>query len=231
MKKVYLIYVKIPTYIYLDRLCHLVTNNDFRFRQKGKYILGLYAWTDDKKLLKEFMETRYAPIFKVKKTRKDNLEDILPKDISITLKLEEHNYFHDSDFDPEFSNVDDTISDIVKSRSELIVSTREEYNNCAWSLSENMLEYGPAKYIVRENDYTIFNDELIDALDILGYISNYDLLYANASNMYDVNDYNRSFGTSYRGHNITNNILCNMHNNQYYGFIYLYSYLIFGEQL
>jgi len=119
----------------------------------------------------------------------------------------------------------------MKDEAVTIVATREEYNNCTEFISENILEHLHAKYINQNVDYTLFNDEIEDALDVLGYITNYDLLYTSESGLSDMIDFNSSFNMTYRGHPLDNNVLCNMHHNQYFAFIYLYSYLILGEML
>lgn len=163
---VYFIYAKIPSKIYDERIKFIISNvYDYRFR--NGYMYGLYAWTKKKKIYKEFIELRNnGNIYTV--IKKDDIDDDQFKEIKDTyfqLELKSYRYFHKTESSEDEDN---------SSRFMEVVSTKNEYNICTNEFSEYINEFGPK---VKDGypDYLMFSPDVIEALDIIGYTTDYDI--------------------------------------------------------
>lgn len=221
MGKVYMIYASVPTDIFNTRLkylLHSVSNFDYRHKKNEKYICGLYAWTKDKKILSEFLETRYADAF-----------DVIKKDFD-RYKMGKFNY-----------EADNTAYDYLKLKSykykynknrddseyEEMVTTQYEHIQCTNYLTENLINFYEERSI--SVDYKVFNDDIQNALDVLGYTTIYDT-NIDKSSRYD-NEIRRLRAEKKQLQNKTvfGHELIHYYNNEYVGLMYLYSYLFFGR--
>jgi hypothetical protein len=224
MKKVYLVYIELPYKVYNGRIRYLMYSNYNTFRHEGDIVTGLYGWTNKKKVLKKFLDTR-ADIFKIKiKEMKDGVYEKYKKDYS-EMKIEERMYFINTSDREVYYNVEK--KNIPKGIYYDIVSTKFEYIASTINISENMFNFGPANYVMY--DYNIFNKNIIDALDVLQYNILYDS-YTNpeidCEEMEDrkiIADECISCCKTYEG-----NTLITFDINEYATLIYLFEYIFFG---
>lgn len=75
--EIHLINIEIPIDIFKFQYIYLIDNSE-KYVYKNNIMHGLYAWTTDKELLEEFLNTRNKSIFTVKskKISKKDLKDI-----------------------------------------------------------------------------------------------------------------------------------------------------------
>lgn len=188
MKKAYLIQAFIPSTIYDDRLKFLFSKAH-DFRAEGDKMIGIYAWTDKKEIVNEFIDGRTQDIYKVMKVDfcdKEEYEEF-QRDYK-ELKLNYYKY----KLSPPFSR-DSNASELE------IVSTFNEYIQTTEYGQENMYEFGLAD--IPDINYRIFKPDIIDALDVINYTSEYD---KNSGNEEDADnlDFQLSYGCSSLGHSL-----------------------------
>ena len=178
MKKVYLVYATIPYKIFI-KIKYMLPKIE-KFKSKGNNMVGLYAWTTNKEYVEEFLEIRNNSIYTVKKVdieEKGELKSI--KDNYGTSELKPYEYYLDSD-DKDSEHVD-----IISTKNEFVCSTIDS--------EEYLFDFGPS--VEEEAPYVIFNDDIIEALDVLGYTDKYDLSFGDSEKV-DLVSYNNSFGVS-----------------------------------
>lgn len=206
MKKVYFIYVAIPEEIF-NTIKYILDKSD-NYRWKKSKMFGLYAWSTNKSIVKEFFQVRNKDIYTIVKKEIDDFEYKNFKDIYNTLKLDRRLYYFDRSE--------------KKERSIEIVSTKNEYIASTMNAEENLWEFGPP--IEQSVPYTIFNNDIIYALDYLGYTKEYDLRYA-AEDTIDFNSYNESFGLTPLGNR--NKMI---YENQMNILLYLFRFFFYGDK-
>lgn len=181
MKKVYFIYVIIPENIYNKTIKYIISNShDYRWKH-GK-MFGLYAWTTKKKVVKEFFEIRDKRIYTLveKEITGEYYDELKSTHSSLELKLRSYDHFNDKQ---ELEKID-------------VVSTKNEWVCATIDNMEYIDDFGPAVY--GDLPVDLFNDKLINALDVIGYVSKYYIEYGTESEA-DMSSYNLSFGISERG--------------------------------
>jgi len=224
MKIVYLIYVTLPSSIYDSRIKYLMDSRYNTFRYKNDYVTGLYAWTNKKDMLKKFISTR-ADIFNItKEEMSDKNYKGYKKDYS-DLRLEERRFFTDISFRETYSKY---IDDNPKPNEYMdVVTTKFEFRASTIELSENMMSFGPASFL--SYDYKIFNEKIINALDVLQYNSLYDTYIPTnpeSDEMLErktICDYNESFNITSLG-----NDRFTFDSDEYTALLYLFGYLFFN---
>lgn len=206
MKTVYLIYASIPELIF-NKVKYLMGTSGNYFKWKNHNMYGLYAWSDDIKLVKEFTDLRYQEIYNIVKKKFEPDEF---KRFKKAHKLDKLGLY-------KFKINNNEKIDIVCTNNEHYVST-EEYESY-------MPEFGTIVY--KEVPFSIFNDKIINALDILGYVANYTRTYSDDEE-YDAIisciDHNESYGLTYFG----NKIAIDFHN-EVGNFVLLYKFFLIGQ--
>lgn len=210
--KIYLIYAQIPDEEFNKKISFLVRNK-FNYKwTKEKYMYGLYAWTADKKILKLFLELRQGTnIYTIKKKDIDYDEYKAFKEEyhEEKLRIEEFSYGKDENDKVNKIPVAVTLSEKIASKDEF---------------SENFYEFGPNVSKIARPE--IFNKEIKDSLDIIGYESMWYEYFSDDedNNMHDLMNYNRSFGLTASGNKYIFD-----ENNQLGRLIYLFFYMFNGE--
>lgn len=168
MKKIYLIYAKIPDPLYQMLSFYIrYIEKTFTISVDNKW-LGLYAWTTSKKKLKIFKETRKKAkvyIYKEKMIEKDYLKK-----------------FSEENKDSKLGNYEYIQSYSLACLPPInVITTLEEYNIA----TDNDIIY---EFLVENSvfqnynvDYMIFRTDIINALDILNYTTEYDLFWGGES--------------------------------------------------
>ena len=155
--KVYGIYAIIPTEVFESRMFKFVYDkHKFSLSKNGNYYYGLYAWTTKKKVVKEFLDIRNKDMYKVKELKIDKEDE---KDFELDYKFEELSYYNYIAGNEEYE----------------VLTTLNEFTESCDNISENLNDL---LYDILTNevaDYDILNQDLIDALDIIGYTSYYDI--------------------------------------------------------
>ena len=249
--KVYMLYAKIQETLWNEKLQFLVFHPEYyKWSEELNSYVGLYGWSDDQEMIKRFIESRktaaksfYTVItHKMDKGeylifRKEHIMEeigyyIIPKSNNESLRDYEMSKF----LDTRLSIKDmDSNAKLLYSHDELfpIVCTKEEYNEAFSNGSAFMYEF-----LIRtmEIDYNIFNDDVIQALDMLGYCKEYDTMQYQVGptddDDYDPDErfesvyYNRSFGLSPLGNYNT----IDLYNNKAGIFFNLYYEMIVGYQ-
>lgn len=177
---IYAIYVSLPMRSF-ERIKYLIRNvTDFR-SSNGKMV-GLYAFSKKKSIAKEFMEIRNSNIMTLKKIDADD-------DWS-------------SEFKSRFSSCcisEYTLSTGDKKKPITLLCTKNEYSNIHDFKQENLFEFGPAQFT--KIDYEIFNDDVIEALDILGYTTAFDTSNDDMHRI-AIADEQRGHGKTVMGHTL-----------------------------
>ena len=176
----YFIYLKIPKKIFNDRLQYLLFNS-YDFHADKNDVIGLYGYTKDKQIAKSFIKSRNKKLFYMIKKE-------------LTKKEENHILDKKSDLALGYHRFSSQINDKVKEVD--VLTTVNEYNTVEYNSDEYLYEFGPSADI----NYNIFNDDIIDALSTLGYVSNYILHHGSVEDM-DLLLYNESFGIDINGKN------------------------------
>lgn len=205
MKKVYFIYVSIPEKIF-NKTKYLLGNIE-GYRWKRDKMFGLYAWSTNKEIVSEFFEVRNKDIYTLVKKDVDDDELDLIKDRFNNLKLDHRVYYLDKS-----EKLDKSVE---------IVSTKNEFVSSTIDSEENLWEFGPP--IEQDVPYTMFNDKVLSALDLLGYCKGYELRYADGDQR-DFAEYNLGFGLTPLGNKDKAS-----YDNQMNILIYLFSYFFYGE--
>ena len=221
MKNLYMIYIIVPSDVFNSRIKYLIDSRYSTFKYKDGFITGLYAWSTNKKLVKKFIESR-ADVFKVKKKEMSDASYKKYKKNYFDLRLEDRRYFAD------VSIRDNDVEKVVESDLYMdVISTKFEFIAATYEISENMASFGPASYL--SYDYKIFNDLIIEALDVLQYTLLYDTFVPTnpeSDEMLereDVAHYNSGFNlTPY------SNIMLDFTSNECVALLYLFSYTFFG---
>jgi|GEM_PF-2592158 len=214
--KIYNIYVKIPKdYIeedymsdenpLLHKYTYYLNDIDKIYQLKNnRYYTGLYAWTTSKKLLKAFLKDRINSIYTIVKESIDEYGFITKYYKAHQLKEREY-FFIDND--GSWGKMD-------------IVTTKFEHDVASDPYSAYAFIFTP---LIHYN-YRIFNSDIIDALDILGYTKFYDRTFNdNDVDLMEYLDYNESYGCTSLGHHDYFTF-----NNQVNSLVFLFDYFFTG---
>lgn len=202
--KLYLIYAKIPESEFNKTIKYLIPNvYDYRWINEKFY--GLYAWTKSKSKLNDFLEVRYKKAFEVSKKNIDDDEYQMFKDHYNLLELVRHIY--------KYGN---------KKKEIEVVTTKNEEIESIGNGSENYNDFGPRVH--PDANYRLFKDDIIHALDMIGYTSAYDLCYGN---MEEAD--NASFNMSYNIGSMGSTIACKPSELEL--LVYLFYYTFYGNSM
>lgn len=156
--KVYLVYLKIDKHLY-EQMKNLLGFNADTFDSYGDYKIGLYAYTNKKNLLNDFMSYRTSCknnyIIKTESMDKDEYDEFR-NDVGSDGMIADYNY--------------DYPIPSKKATEKLITTTKNEYiqstglNGCC---AENFAELFTLRYNFLS--YNIFKKEYKDALDLFQY--------------------------------------------------------------
>ena len=155
--KVYGIYALIPTEEFENRMSRLVYDkNRFKLSKRENYYYGLYAWTTKKKVVKEFLDIRNKNMYKVQEIKIPKEDE---KDFKLDFKFEELAYYKYIAGKEEYE----------------VLTTLNEFTESCDNRSENLSDLFYGKLTNEVADYMILKQDLIDALDIIGYTTYYDI--------------------------------------------------------
>ncbi len=226
MRDIYLIYIVLPNKVFDSRIKYLMDSKYNTFRHKDGIVTGLYAWSNKKSIVKKFIDTR-TDIFDVKKKEiSDKVYKKYKKDYS-DLKLEERRFYSDTALRESYHKYIDDKNPVSDNDFADVVTTKFEFVASTIEMKENMMAFGPAAFL--SFDYKLFNERIIEALDILQYNLLYDIYVPTnpeSDEMFerkDVADYNASFSRTNRG-----NEIFSFDNDEYITLLYLFSYTFFG---
>lgn len=221
MKKIYLIYAKIPTLLF-DSKMHEFVYNSSRYKLSNNYYIGLYAWTTNKILLDAFINFRkgardmYNIVIKNKNEftkeefqffKKDNIHEEL-RYYRIPTKLG----WDEDDFNIGYvPNKHDSIHEkkeffMNNTNYSQIVCTRYEYEELFEHAQQNFFDY--MNQVVTA-DYIVLKEEYQLMLDKIGYCDIFNEIYDGLdtgepdpfySDRHDSTYFNRSYNLSYHGH-------------------------------
>lgn len=206
MKTVYFIYAGIEEKAF-NHLKYMI-NNVHSYSYSNEKYYGLYAWTLYKSDVEEFLDVREKSIYTVVKKKFEFNDDFKAfKRENIELQLSHYEYVNNAD-----NNNKSTIE---------ILSTKNEYVTVTIDGSEYIDEFSPS--VDRFADYHYFNTKLIEALDKIGYTTEYNIVYGSDEEI-DSTSYNCSFGLTTYGSKLIDfskyevNLL-----------LYLYYYMFYGK--
>lgn len=196
MKTVYMIYARLPRRVYKNILWVLPVSSDTQFIQYDNYHIGLYGWTTKKEYAKRFFDERKECkyyILKVKSVDNDIIDELKNKNSAD--KLSEYS-FDTGDFN--------AISAVK------MIATKNEYDQIVDDPS--IYNFEDITDIHQLSEYYWFNDELINALDMIGYTTEHDIMggdpdYWTEDEQYEMME-NASNNLSY---------LLTVNGNSYYG--------------
>lgn len=206
MKKIYFIYAAIPEKVF-NTVKYMLHNAD-TYRWKSGKMFGLYAWTTSKAIATEFFEIRNKNVYTLIKKDIDEDEYKHIKDQFNVLKLDHRRYYFTHEREKE--------------NSIEIVSTKNEFVCTTMDAEEYLFEFGPP--INESIPYQIFNDKVMYALDLLGYTKNYDLKYADETQV-DFTNNQLSYGLTVLG--TTDKI---RYDNEMNILLFLFRYFFYGDK-
>lgn len=221
MKKVYLIYAKIPALLFDNKMHNFVKDGSLYSLYNGHYT-GLYAWTTNKILLDAFMDFRKGAkkIYKIK-TRKITKEEL--RAFQTIHDYEELSYYRipsKNSYDEELYSIQynpkkkdskmDKESFFHKNKDvNQIVCTKEEVTELFEYGEQHLQDY---MFQIINGDYYALKDEYKMALDYIGYCDIFNILHDGNfgtdeedkfySDRYEMTDYCKSYQMSFYGHKI-----------------------------
>lgn len=207
--KLYLIYIKVPEKEFNRRFKFIISNaHSYNYKHHTKILKGLYAFTDDEDKLNKFLKQRSKYIFKVKE-----------KEFKSEMELRKFTWDND-----ELRLIYKNFDDLDDGGGNVSVLTKNEVSQVIDNLYENMFEF-----VVKEGvfsfDYEIFNDKIIDALDILGYTYIYDKFICSDEDRIDEMGFNESYSLTRFGRKFSS--IVNF-KSEFDFFKYLFRYTFFG---
>lgn len=205
MKQIYYIYASIPSNIFDTKIKFFLSHaSDFRFKKNSMF--GLYAWTTKKKYVKEFFDIRTKkPYIMINEDVDDSHVDEMKERYS-SMELKKYKYKHIKE--------DGTETEVE------ILSTKDEYVCSVMDAEENLNEFGPE--VCFDIPPAMFKRKIYEALDLLGYVSDYVFKYGNEQEI-EWAGYNESFGLTPTGKQLKLKIEDNVN-----VLLYLFHYLFYG---
>ena len=225
--KIYLVYAKIPHYLknyafdFIDNFTSYVKDGN------GNYV-GLYAWTTKKKYFKAFKETRSKDFFvyKEKNIPSGDIE-YFRKELS-SLELIKHS------FAIVIGGKGIEYKDKKSGKGIKMILVYDEYDKIVTSHDGNVPLSWYNMTTVASEDYYPLNDTIIDALDIIGYTSEYDMLYGGDDDAFLDEEIDSRRDTVYNqlSYQLTvdDNSYINLMANEFNTFMFLYEPLVFGKE-
>ena len=186
-KKIYAIYLFMDKESYETKMKYLLGMNHIPFDGiplSDSLVSGLYGWTDSTKLKDEFLSYRNPEFYRVVTLEPDNR---LFHEITIHAEYKINRYPYTT------ISKENGIEDME------IASTKYEYVNVTSYGMENKVAFVDDEIISENVDYMMFNDEIMKALDIIGYTFHYDMNYGNEERRNNA-DYSQSYNVSPLGY-------------------------------
>lgn len=175
----YLIYARIPSMVYEDKMKYLVATKDFQLQDE--YYIGLYAWTNKKRLKNRFLKYRNHTHYLVKDIDCTDEEIAALEDIYHNAKIGEYDFSTGKVLEKEDEEEKQSIIHVdIRSKEKLrLATTKQEWVESSMNGQENYCEFVEPK--MKLFDYRIFNDHIIQLLDRISYttnllIGNYDVV-------------------------------------------------------
>ena len=181
MTKIYILYITIPNKIFDLRLKYLIDSVDsYEYKIKENSVTALYAWSKSYKMIKEFLKARCENVFTLKEKEFDDDEYDAFRDKNRESKL---GVYQVASIPTDSYEALAGVEFVDKEHFVDMVLTNYEHKNISLYKSENMNEFGPKAF--NNMDYTIFTDEIIQALKVLGYVTLYDSSFIRYEKMSD----------------------------------------------
>lgn len=223
-----MIYITVPDKIFNERLKYLIPSVDrlnFKIKDEND-IVCLYAWTQKKKYVKRFLSERCNRVFNVKAKEMDDDEFTSFIEYNSALELKPDNISLNSSYDGYERNVKAKIVDNENFVN--LITTYFETSNYSDNKRENMEEFGPQ--VDANTNYDLFNDHIVKALTILGYVTIYDSRYSQ--NFPESDEVIARYEKAMRVENLLDtksDLIAGLLKTEYIVFIYLYSYTFVGR--
>lgn len=207
--KVYLVFAKIFAKEYDTKLKYLLgerQNFSYRYKkdQDQGFYYGLYGWATNKVDLKKFLSSRNPEKVVIKKKVLEKEEWKKFKSQFKKQKIKEYDFCVDEESYP-------------------LIATWFEHYNCSSYYFENYVQFSLPSYATI--DYSIFDEKIQEALDLIGYTFIHDTYNANDETIGDgrkeLADYNAGFDKTPFGNPIPQEIV---EKNEYALFFRLYDY-------
>ena len=238
MKKVYLIYAKIPSLLFDNKL-HGFVYDSSKYKLSNGYYIGLYAWTTNKILLDTFIDFRKGAnkIYKLVTKEFDKNDFVMfrkenfHEELSYYRFSSESSYYEVDDFntgfEPSKKESEEEINEFFADNKNhfRIVCTKCEYVKIAEDSAQYLADY--LSQIINV-EYSIFKNKYIVALDSMGYVDEFNRIHYDTDDaLYDdrgaSTDYNNSYDLSFYG-----NHMVDVYKNQIALFINIYYEMIVG---
>lgn len=242
MKKLYLIYAKIPTILF-DTKIHDFVSDESKYRLMNNHYIGLYAWTPNKILLDAFLNFRNGAkdMYRVVKRKLTKDEYLIFRKEHFYEELLYYRISSKNDSTEETFNIGyepskkDSIEDkesffSKKDGVNQVACTRYEFTSLFESAQQYLYEY---MYQIVQAEYIAFNSEYQQMLDYLGYCDVFndihdgyelsddgDLFYWDR---HESTQFNKSYNLTFYG-----NKLVDIYENRITLFINIYYEMIVG---
>ena len=218
MKKIYLIYAKIPSLLFDNKLCNFVKDSTL-YNLKNGYYTGLYAWTTKKVLLDSFMDFRQGAV----KIYKVKIRKFTKQEYNVFRQMhhyEELLYFKIPTNDSYIDDFDETGWIPKKNDSKMDIESfffkNKDVNQIVCTRHEvgELFEYGDRHlheymYQIITGDYYAFIDKYKLALDYIGYCDMFNMIH---DGFYETDEEDKFYADRYE---MTN--YCKSYNISFYG--------------
>lgn len=226
MNIVHIAYLTIPKDIFDLRMKYLIDSVDsYDYKIKEKSVTAFYAWTTSRKRMKRFLDTRCRDIFtvKTKELDDDDYDEFISKNKASRLGV-----YSIATIPTDSYESLSGISSVDKENFIDMVLTDYEHKNISLYKSENMNEFGPKAF--NNMDYSIFNEEIIGALRVLGYVTLYDSSFIRYNKMSedDLERYENAMNVIDQM-DIDSDLITPLMMTEYIVLVFLYSYTFIGE--
>lgn len=217
--KIYMIYASIPESIFNDISEFLPNLSVWSYDDETNRYIGLYGWTRNKDLYKDFIDVRKdCEFYRYLSKDLDKHEYDEFKKEFLMMKLKYYKYSR---------------GDYNDCKSVAFPSTKWEYECTDSSAIENNVLYRIYGIFGEMGDYYIFKDDVIEALDVIGYTTLYDSVYGGDDCFCDEEKdarvelalYNMSYGLTVRG-----NKFIDIFSDKFGIFMTVFNTLIFGTK-
>lgn len=223
--KIYLVYAKIPRYLKNYAIDIIDNFTSYVNDANGNYV-GLYAWTTKKKYFKAFKETRSKDFFlyREKNIPSDDIE-YFRKELT-TLELINHS------FAIVVGGKGIEYKDKKSGKGLKMILVYNEYDKIITSHDGNVPLSWYNMTTAASEDYYPLKNTIIEALDIIGYNSEYDMLYGGDDGVFldEEIESRREYAYYQLSYQLTisGNSYINLMANEFNTFMFLYEPFIFG---
>lgn len=204
--KIYEIYVEIPEDIFTVRYKYFLSPAAIsRFKRKKDKMKGFYAWTNKKKIVKDFFKDR------------ERAKDIYTLKVKDDVDESDISYYKDTFYGEEL--LYHSFHDLSDDTDIYIATTEKEYD----VVMAHFYDFAPKTY--KDAPYMIFKNDIMCALDHFAYTSIWAMMNVDSLDTLDLVNYQSSYRLGLLG----KELYVVFENNDLQRLIYIFDYFFLGR--